>query len=87
MGVELPPPADDPAELDDRLAAMQQGEQLWPMIDDLPAAQRDALKLRILDGLPYDEAAARLGRTDLATRLLVSRALKRLRNAVANGEA
>jgi RNA polymerase sigma-70 factor, ECF subfamily len=87
MGIELPPPVDDPAELDERLAAAQQGEQLWPMIDDLPPAQRDALKLRILEGLPYDQAAAQLGRSDLATRLLVSRALQRLRRAVAGSQA
>jgi RNA polymerase sigma-70 factor, ECF subfamily len=87
MGVELPPPSDDQAELDERLSAAQRGEELWPMVDDLPSGQREALRLRILDGLPYDEAAAQLGRSDVATRMLVSRALRRLRSAIASGEA
>lgn len=56
------------------------------MIDDLPEAQREALRLRILEGLPYDEAAARLGRTDVATRMPVSRALRRLRRGVAGSQ-
>jgi RNA polymerase sigma factor (sigma-70 family) len=87
LGMEIPPPVDDQAELDGPLAAIQDGEQLWPMIADLPAAQREALKLRILDGLPYDEAAARLGRSGEATRMLVSRALRRLRRTLAGSQA
>jgi RNA polymerase sigma factor (sigma-70 family) len=87
LGMEIPPPVDDQAELDEPLAALQSGEQLWPMIDDLPEAQREALKLRILEGLPYDEAAAKLGRSGEATRMLVSRALRRLRRTLAGSQA
>jgi RNA polymerase sigma-70 factor (ECF subfamily) len=45
----------------------------------LPAAQQDALRLRIVDDLGYDEAAARLDTTPVAVRARVSRGLSALR--------
>jgi RNA polymerase sigma factor (sigma-70 family) len=45
----------------------------------LPPAQQDALRLRIVDDLGYDEAAARLDSTPVAVRARVSRGLSTLR--------
>jgi RNA polymerase sigma factor (sigma-70 family) len=44
----------------------------------LPAEQRRALELRIVHGLPYDAVAGRLGCSQNAARLRVSRALRAL---------
>jgi RNA polymerase sigma factor (sigma-70 family) len=46
----------------------------------LPPEQREALELRVLHELGYDEIAARLGVRPAAVRLRVSRALRRLRD-------
>ena len=52
----------------------------------LPAGQRRALELRVVDELPYAQVADRLGCTELAARLRVMRALdsltRRLKGAV-----
>lgn len=48
----------------------------------LPPAQRDALELRIVRELSYDEVAERLDIAPAAARLRVSRALRRLAHAV-----
>jgi RNA polymerase sigma-70 factor (ECF subfamily) len=44
----------------------------------LPAAQRDALTLRVVDELPYPEVAARLGVSEPTARARVSRGLRAL---------
>ena len=51
----------------------------------LPQDQREALRLRYVENLPSKEIAARLGRTDAATRVLLTRSLKRLQEIL--GEA
>jgi RNA polymerase sigma factor (sigma-70 family) len=45
---------------------------------DLPADYREVIVLARLRGWPHEKIAARLGRTELATRTLLSRALARL---------
>jgi RNA polymerase sigma factor (sigma-70 family) len=45
----------------------------------LPAADRDALELRVVEGRPYAEVASRMKCSPQAARLRVSRALRRLR--------
>ena len=45
----------------------------------LPAADREVLRLRNLEGLPFEEVARRMGRTPGAARVLWVRALDRLR--------
>lgn len=47
-------------------------------LGDLPAEQREAVRLRVLEDLPYEQVAARLGLTVEATRARVSRALRQL---------
>ena len=53
---------------------------------ELPAHERDAVDLRIIDELAYDEVARRLNIRPAAARLRVSRALRRLRRTVPEEE-
>jgi RNA polymerase sigma-70 factor, ECF subfamily len=48
-------------------------------LEQLPPEQRDALRMRVVDGLPYAEIARRLGLTDSGTRTRVTRAIRDLR--------
>ena len=52
--------------------------KLLQALEQLPADNREALKLRYVDGLPSKEIAERLGRTDGAVRVLLTRSLARL---------
>ena len=47
-------------------------------LDTLPETQREALRLRYLIGLPSKEIAAKLGKSDGAVRVMLSRGLSRL---------
>jgi RNA polymerase sigma-70 factor (ECF subfamily) len=51
---------------------------LLEALDELPRAQAQALQLRIVDELPYLDVAARLGCSEGAARVRVSRALTKL---------
>jgi RNA polymerase sigma-70 factor (ECF subfamily) len=44
----------------------------------LPHEHREALRLRYVDGLPTKEVAARLGKSDVAVRVLLSRLIQKL---------
>jgi RNA polymerase sigma-70 factor, ECF subfamily len=48
-------------------------------LDRLPSDQREAVRLRVLEGLPYAEVAERLGLTPSGTRTKVTRAMRTLR--------
>ncbi len=52
----------------------------------LPEEQREALRLRYVEGLPSKEIAKRLGKTDGAIRVMLTRSLDRLQ-ALLNPEA
>jgi RNA polymerase sigma-70 factor (ECF subfamily) len=47
-------------------------------LETLPEHEREALELRVVDELPYEDVANRLGVRPAAARLRVSRALRRL---------
>ena len=47
-------------------------------VETLADDQREALKLRVIDGLPYAEVATRLGCAESAARQRVSRGLRRI---------
>jgi RNA polymerase sigma factor (sigma-70 family) len=49
------------------------------LLDSLPLSQREALRLRVVDELTYDEVADALGTTPSAARVRVHRALTSLR--------
>jgi RNA polymerase sigma-70 factor (ECF subfamily) len=51
-------------------------------LEKLPPDQREAVRLRVLEELDYDEIALRTGTTEPAVRQRVSRGLKWLRNRV-----
>jgi RNA polymerase sigma-70 factor (ECF subfamily) len=57
----------------------ERDDELSRRLDRLPAAQREVLVLRHLEGLPFPEVAQRMGRSPGAVRVLWLRALERLR--------
>ncbi len=67
----------------DRSVAPEPGESWLDGIDEalahLPEAQQQAIRLRVVDDLGYDEAAERLETTPQAVRARVSRGLSALR--------
>jgi RNA polymerase sigma-70 factor (ECF subfamily) len=56
-------------------------------ISSLPEEQREALRLRYVEGLPTRDVAERLGKTDGAIRVLLSRTLAKLQAALAEPNA
>ena len=47
-------------------------------LEKLPTEQRDALRMRYVEGLPSKEIADRMQKTDGAIRVMLTRSLKRL---------
>jgi RNA polymerase sigma factor (sigma-70 family) len=70
-------------EVERRLSPRRMLEQC---LAELPAHERDAIDLRIIEELGYDEVARRLNIRPAAARLRVSRALGRLRRTVPKEE-
>jgi RNA polymerase sigma-70 factor, ECF subfamily len=61
--------------------AAVRGERLLRLeecLADFPAESREALRLRYAEGLPTKDIAARLGRSDVSVRVLLSRTLQAL---------
>jgi RNA polymerase sigma factor (sigma-70 family) len=73
----------DHGEIDRRLSPRH---VLAQRLAELPVHERDALDLRIIEELGYDEVARRLNIRPAAARLRVSRALGRLRQTVPEEE-
>lgn len=69
---------DDYDAVDDRETARAMRGPLNDAVGALPEEQRAALQLRVVDQLSYDEVAGRLGCSQNAARLRVSRALRSL---------
>jgi RNA polymerase sigma-70 factor (ECF subfamily) len=53
-------------------------ERLMAALDKLPAEQREALRLRYVESLPSKQIAERLGKSDAAVRVMLTRSLKKL---------
>lgn len=51
---------------------------LLAALDSLPEESREALRMRYVENLPSKEIAAKLGKTDGATRVLLTRSLSKL---------
>ena len=64
--------------VDERVDSERLGPALHAALAELPRNQRDALELRIVRTLSYDEAARSLGCSPLAARVRVTRALSSL---------
>lgn len=76
LGLPLDLAAEDGyAAVDDRLSPRI---ALATALDQLPMHEREALELRVIGELPYDQVAERLDIKPAAARLRVSRALRRL---------
>jgi len=56
--------------------------KLTMALDKLPEDQRAALKMRYLEGLPSKEIAQRLGKTDGAVRVMLTRSLSKLQSLI-----
>jgi RNA polymerase sigma-70 factor (ECF subfamily) len=56
--------------------------QLADALQGLPEEGREALRLRYIEGLPTKEIASRLGKTDGAVRVLLTRSLNRLQGVL-----
>jgi len=54
--------------------------RMMAALETLPDNQREALRLRYLVGLPSKEIAQKFGKSDGATRVMISRALSRLQD-------
>lgn len=61
-------------------------EGLDEALADLPAGERDAVALRVVEGLPYDAVAADLATSEGAARVRVARGLGRLRQRLIGDE-
>jgi RNA polymerase sigma-70 factor, ECF subfamily len=68
--------------VEERIRASEFHRELESALDSLPKPQREALELRVIGELPYEEVAATLGCSETAARLRVMRALGRLRRLV-----
>jgi RNA polymerase sigma-70 factor (ECF subfamily) len=54
--------------------------KLQEALEKLPSEQREALRLRYIENLPSKEIAQRLGKTDAAVRVMLTRSLKKLQD-------
>jgi len=71
-------PADDYERIEELVDLAPIREALVEALETLADEQRDALRLRVIDGLGYPEVAARLGCAEAAARQRVSRGLRRI---------
>jgi RNA polymerase sigma factor (sigma-70 family) len=78
---------EDYERVDERISAHALGPALRLAMRALPAEQRRALQLRVIDQLDYDEVAGRLGCSQNAARLRVSRGLRTLTVSMQGAEA
>jgi RNA polymerase sigma-70 factor, ECF subfamily len=76
---------DDYERVEERAFVEQVRPRLVPALAALPAAQRDAVRLHVVEDLPYSAVATRLGCTEVAARLRVMRGLKGLARAINQG--
>ena len=58
-------------------------ESIWHLVDQLPPQQRRAMALRFRDDLSAREAADLMGKSEAAVKLLIYRAVGRLRSQLA----
>jgi RNA polymerase sigma factor (sigma-70 family) len=84
LGLPLDLAAEDGYEaVEERLSPRR---ALVAALDEIPDHERQALELRVVDGLAYADVADRLAIRPAAARLRVSRALRRLAHTIAKEE-
>ncbi len=69
------------------LSRNQKELHLLAALGKLPAEQREALRLRYVEGLPSKEIAAKLGKSDGAVRVMLTRALGQLQQLLGPEDA
>ena len=57
--------------------------RMWEALADLPEEQREALRMRYYENMPSKEIAEKLGKTDGAIRVMLTRALDKLQKILA----
>jgi RNA polymerase sigma-70 factor (ECF subfamily) len=83
LGVERPVMGEDERRRVEELAGLQERRALIAAeLERLPADQRDAVRLRVVDELSYDDLAGRLDVTPQTARARVSRGLRALAAAI-----
>ncbi len=70
---------DELEDVEERIDARTMGPELWARLDDLPAGERLAVILRVVQARPYAEVAEVLGCSEGAARMRVHRGLEKLR--------
>ena len=78
---------EDYERVDERITAHAMGPALKLAMRALPTDQRRALELRVIEQLDYEEVAGRLGCSQNAARLRVSRGLRALTLSIRGAEA
>lgn len=76
----------NPAAIENAVSETHEEAASLPSLQALPAHQRQALELRYLEELSFDEIAVKLETSSENSRQLVSRAVKKLRNSLQGGE-
>jgi RNA polymerase sigma-70 factor (ECF subfamily) len=88
MGLQAPyADCEDFERVDERSEVNALTPLLRHAVKALPADQRRALELRVVHGLPYEAVAGRLGCSQNAARLRVSRALRALTTQMRSAQA
>jgi RNA polymerase sigma factor (sigma-70 family) len=83
LGMEIPAvDAEEAAEIERRAGLEQLREGIAAELSRLGSTGREALRLRIVEERPYEEVAELLGVSEQAARARVSRALRRLGDAL-----
>jgi RNA polymerase sigma factor (sigma-70 family) len=83
LGIRLPEVSEDDHERIVELAGLAElRDRVAAAFSDLSGDQREALRLRVIDELPYAEVAETLGVSEQTARARVSRGLRRLADAV-----
>jgi RNA polymerase sigma factor (sigma-70 family) len=88
MGLPVPfAESEDFERVEDRSEAVALAPLLGRALRALPSEQRRAVQLRVVEQLPYEEVAGRLGCSQNAARLRVSRALRALTTQLRSARA
>jgi RNA polymerase sigma-70 factor (ECF subfamily) len=83
LGMRPVPACDEPFEqLIESLDSRRDWAALRDAMDELTDGVTDAVRFRVIDGLPYADVAARLGCSEAAARQRVARGLSRLSEAM-----
>lgn len=88
LGLERPELGPDAAAHLEALADLDElRDRVRQALDGLPAAQREAVRLRVVEGRAYQELATRLGIAEPTARARVSRGLRALADVLSPAQA